>query len=51
MDLLTSLALVRSPQVLTSKYNIITFIPKNLLEQFRRVANIFFLGACLPVLL
>lgn len=32
-------------QVLTSKYNIVTFLPRNLLEQFRRVANIFFLGA------
>ncbi|GAA5978440.1 hypothetical protein JCM10908_004356 [Rhodotorula pacifica] len=32
-----------SNQVLTSKYNLITFIPRNLLEQFRRVANIFFL--------
>ncbi|GAA96668.1 uncharacterized protein L969DRAFT_97024 [Mixia osmundae IAM 14324] len=32
-----------SNQVLTSKYNVLTFIPKNLLEQFRRVANIFFL--------
>ncbi|KAG6899806.1 hypothetical protein C0993_006629 [Termitomyces sp. T159_Od127] len=31
-------------QVLTSKYTIITFIPRNLLEQFRRVANIFFLA-------
>ncbi|GAA5931924.1 uncharacterized protein JCM15063_001604 [Sporobolomyces koalae] len=30
-------------QVLTSKYNIVTFLPRNLLEQFRRVANIFFL--------
>ena len=29
-------------QVLTSKYNIVTFLPRNLLEQFRRVANIFF---------
>ncbi|GLB34568.1 putative cation transport ATPase (P-type) (TC 3.A.3) family, type IV subfamily protein [Lyophyllum shimeji] len=33
-----------SNQVLTSKYTIITFIPRNLLEQFRRIANIFFLG-------
>ncbi|KAG6872613.1 hypothetical protein C0995_008358 [Termitomyces sp. Mi166 len=31
-------------QVLTSKYSILTFIPRNLLEQFRRVANIFFLA-------
>ena len=27
-------------QVLTSKYTIITFIPRNLLEQFRRIANV-----------
>ncbi|KAK7694057.1 hypothetical protein QCA50_003633 [Cerrena zonata] len=33
-----------SNQVITSKYTIITFLPRNLLEQFRRVANIFFLG-------
>ncbi|KAF9449587.1 phospholipid-translocating P-type ATPase [Macrolepiota fuliginosa MF-IS2] len=31
-------------QVITSKYTIITFVPRNLLEQFRRIANIFFLG-------
>ncbi|KAK2466656.1 hypothetical protein APHAL10511_000914 [Amanita phalloides] len=31
-------------QVITSKYNLITFIPRNLLEQFRRVANLFFLA-------
>ncbi|THU78043.1 phospholipid-translocating ATPase [Dendrothele bispora CBS 962.96] len=30
-------------QVVTSKYTIITFLPRNLLEQFRRVANFFFL--------
>ncbi|KDQ06150.1 hypothetical protein BOTBODRAFT_39791 [Botryobasidium botryosum FD-172 SS1] len=29
-------------QVITSKYTIFTFIPRNLLEQFRRIANIFF---------
>lgn len=27
-------------QVLTSKYTIFTFLPRNLLEQFRRVANV-----------
>ncbi|EJU00708.1 phospholipid-translocating P-type ATPase [Dacryopinax primogenitus] len=31
-------------QVVTSKYTVITFVPRNLLEQFRRVANLFFLG-------
>lgn len=27
-------------QVITSKYTILTFIPRNLLEQFRRIANV-----------
>jgi len=27
-------------QVVTSKYTIFTFVPRNLLEQFRRVANV-----------
>ena len=35
-------------KVRTSKYTIITFLPKNLFEQFRRVANIYFL--CLVIL-
>ena len=30
-------------QVKTSKYNIINFLPKNLWEQFQRVANVYFL--------
>ncbi|EJD40340.1 phospholipid-translocating P-type ATPase [Auricularia subglabra TFB-10046 SS5] len=30
-------------KIRTSKYTLLTFIPKNLYEQFRRVANIFFL--------
>lgn len=29
-----------SNQVITSKYTIITFLPRNLLEQFRRIANV-----------
>lgn len=33
-----------SNQNITSKYTIITFVPRNLLEQFRRVANVFFLA-------
>ncbi|WFD42980.1 P-type phospholipid transporter [Malassezia psittaci] len=40
-----------SNQVTSSKYTLYNFIFKNLLEQFRRVANIFFLGvAMLPLL-
>ncbi|WWD21912.1 hypothetical protein CI109_106400 [Kwoniella shandongensis] len=33
-----------SNQNVTSKYTIITFLPRNLAEQFRRVANVFFLA-------
>ncbi|KAI0986927.1 hypothetical protein GJ496_002058, partial [Pomphorhynchus laevis] len=32
-----------SNNISTSKYNIFTFIPKNLFEQFQRVANLYFL--------
>lgn len=35
----------RSNYVSTTKYNIFTFVPKSLFEQFRRVANIYFLFA------
>ncbi|KAG9086352.1 hypothetical protein FRC06_003138 [Ceratobasidium sp. 370] len=31
-------------QVVTSKYTLLTFAPRNLLEQFRRIANVFFLA-------
>lgn len=27
----------------TTKYNVITFIPKNLMEQFSKLANVYFL--------
>ena len=36
--------LYSSNQNVTSKYTVITFLPRNLLEQFRRVANVFFLA-------
>jgi phospholipid-translocating ATPase len=29
-----------SNQVITSKYTLITFLPRNLLEQYRRLANV-----------
>ncbi|KAG2122206.1 hypothetical protein BD769DRAFT_1746834 [Suillus cothurnatus] len=35
-------ALVFTHRVISSKYTIITFLPRNLLEQFIRTANIFF---------
>ncbi|KAI8879317.1 phospholipid-translocating P-type ATPase, partial [Backusella circina FSU 941] len=31
-------------KVRTSKYTLLSFVPKNLFEQFRRAANIYFLG-------
>ncbi|KAI9018386.1 hypothetical protein DFJ74DRAFT_621862 [Hyaloraphidium curvatum] len=33
-----------SNEVSTAKYSIITFLPKNLWEQFHRIANVFFLA-------
>ncbi|BGO94943.1 hypothetical protein NBRC10512_000622 [Rhodotorula toruloides] len=31
-------------KVRTSKYTLLSFVPKNLTEQFRRIANVYFLG-------
>jgi phospholipid-transporting ATPase len=28
----------------TSKYNFFTFLPKNILEQYSKIANVYFLG-------
>ncbi|KAH7851814.1 hypothetical protein Vadar_016812 [Vaccinium darrowii] len=40
-----------SNYISTTKYNIITFLPKAIFEQFRRVANLYFLlAACLAVI-
>jgi hypothetical protein len=37
-------------EISTSKYNLVTFLPKNLFEQFRRLANAYFLFLlCLQV--
>jgi phospholipid-translocating ATPase len=33
-------------QVISSKYTIITFLPRNLLEQFRRIANMYVSITC-----
>ena len=38
-----------SNAISTTKYNIITWLPKSLLEQFRRVANIYFV--CISILM
>lgn len=31
-------------RIKSTKYNVVTFVPQNLLEQFRRVANCYFLA-------
>ena len=39
-----------SNELVTSKYTLISFLPKNLYEQFKRVANMYFLMlVCLQV--
>ncbi|XP_027125571.1 probable phospholipid-transporting ATPase 4 [Coffea arabica] len=37
----------RSNYISTTKYNIVTFLPKAIFEQFRRVANLYFLLAAI----
>lgn len=37
--------------VVTSKYNVITFIPRSLFEQFRRIANVYFLAISVLMML
>ena len=31
-------------QITTSKYTVVTFLPKNLIDQFSKLANIYFLA-------
>lgn len=38
-----TLSLFQDNRIYTSKYNILTFLPINLFEQFQRVANAYFL--------
>lgn len=35
--------LMANNSVVTSKYNLVTFVPRSLFEQFRRIANVYFL--------
>lgn len=39
----TNLKSYRNNQINTSKYNFLTFLPKNLIEQFTKLANFYFL--------
>ena len=39
---------VAGNRVVTSKYTLLNFVPKNLFEQFRRIANFYFL--CIAVI-
>ena len=43
MSKLDFTALADLRRISTTKYNIFTFLPKNLFEQFHRLANIYFL--------
>eukprot|EP01127_Copromyxa_protea_P005386 TRINITY_DN15324_c0_g1_i1.p1 TRINITY_DN15324_c0_g1~~TRINITY_DN15324_c0_g1_i1.p1 ORF type:complete len:1142 (-),score=178.20 TRINITY_DN15324_c0_g1_i1:43-3468(-) len=40
-----------SNEIRTTKYTILSFVPKNLLEQFRRYQNFYFLFVCIPTLI
>jgi len=37
--------------ITTTKYNIITWLPKSVFEQFRRIANVYFLGISILMLI
>ena len=40
----------KTNEIHTSKYNVLTFLPKNLFYQFKKMSNLFFLAmACLEV--
>lgn len=40
---LTCVCVFQNNAIKTSKYNLLTFLPLNLFEQFRRLANAYFL--------
>ena len=44
-DIIANLPIEEFPNnsISTSKYNLLTFLPKNIMEQFSKMANLYFL--------
>ena len=44
-DIIANLPIEEFPNnsISTSKYNLLTFLPKNIIEQFSKMANLYFL--------